>query len=292
MLTPLLFDETLLADVTAARDDGAHFHLWWLGQSGFLLKWRGRSVLFDPYLSDSLTKKYAGTDKEHIRMTARCIAPQQLGFVDVVTSSHAHTDHFDAETLVPLARAHGRPLPLVLPAANVELARERLAQADFELHGIDAGESVRLGEFEFIAVAAAHDTIERDALGRCRFLSYIVRFGPWTLYHSGDTRWHDALPHALSRHQPDVVLLPINGHDPARRVAGNLSGAEAAVLAKECGASVVVPHHFEMFEFNTATPDEFVAECARLQQACRRLCCGERWSSNGLVPRQAGNQRK
>jgi hypothetical protein len=36
-----------------------------------------------------------------------------------------------------------------------------------------------------------------------------------------------------------------------------------------------------MFEFNTATPDEFVAECERLGQPYRVLQQGERWSLCG-----------
>lgn len=279
MIEPVLRDDAFLADVAAASDQSGVYHLWWIGQSGFLLKWRGRTVLFDPYLSESLTKKYAGTDQEHIRMTARCIDPEQLGFVDCVASSHAHTDHLDAETLLPLGHAHVGTLPLVLPMANAALASERLAGAGFEMHGLDAGTSVRLGEFEFTGIPAAHDTIERDAKGHCRFLGFIVRFGPWTIYHSGDTRWHDELPRLLSEHRPDVVLLPINGHDPARGVAGNLNGAEAAALAKHCGAALAIPHHFEMFTFNTDSPDAFVAACAKIEQPCRVLRCGERWTS-------------
>ncbi len=278
MITPALKDDALLADIGAVPNDTDDLHLWWLGQSGFLLKWRGRTVLFDPYLSDSLTKKYAGTDKEHIRMTERCIAPERLGFVDVATSSHAHTDHLDAETLLPLAAAHGKPLPLVLPTANLQVAAERLAEGGFEMYGVDAGESVHVRGFEFIGIPSAHDTIERDAEGRCRFLGFVVRFGQWTLYHSGDTRWHDELPKLLAGYRPQVVLVPINGHDPARRVAGNLNGTEAAALAKACGARMAIPHHFEMFTFNTASPDEFIAACDAQAQPCRVLKCGERFT--------------
>src|SRR5919204_5681192 len=102
MIRPVLQDEEFLEDVRAARQDAANLHLWWLGQSGFLLQWQGRHLLLDPYLSDSLTHKYAGTDRPHVRMTARVIAPERLGFVEVATSSHNHTDHLDAETLGPL----------------------------------------------------------------------------------------------------------------------------------------------------------------------------------------------
>jgi L-ascorbate metabolism protein UlaG (beta-lactamase superfamily) len=78
----------------------------------------------------------------------------------------------------------------------------------------------------------------------------------------------------------DVALLPINGRAPERRVAGNLSGAEAARLAKDVGAKVVIPCHYDMFEFNTADPnDEFIPECERIGQAYRVLRQGERFSS-------------
>jgi L-ascorbate metabolism protein UlaG (beta-lactamase superfamily) len=72
-----------------------------------------------------------------------------------------------------------------------------------------------------------------------------------------------------------VAFLPINGDAPERRVAGNLSGREAAQLAKDIGVKLVVPCHYEMFEFNTASPDEFKAEAARLDQPCRVVECGE-----------------
>jgi L-ascorbate metabolism protein UlaG (beta-lactamase superfamily) len=287
MIKPLLQDDALLEDIAGAPDDGTNFHLWWLGQSGFLLKWRGHSVLFDPYLSDSLTEKYAGTDKEHIRMTERCVVPERLGFVEIVTSSHAHTDHFDASTLIPLAQNHERgPVPLVLPVANVNLARERLAGAKFTWHGLDEGKHLTLGEFTFTAIPAAHDLVEHDEFGHCRYLGFVVRFGPWTIYHSGDTRWYEELPNHLRGHKPDVVLVPVNGHDPVRRVAGNLDGIEAANLAHDCGASVAIPHHFDMFTFNTADPDIFTAACARINQRCKVLAAGERWSSRKLQPRQ------
>src|SRR3954463_523291 len=148
MIEPLRKGDALLADIAAAPSDDKCFHLWWLGQSGFLLKWGESTLLLDPYLSDSLTSKYAGTDKEHIRMTARCIAPEQLGFVDFVTSSHAHTDHFDAATLVPLAAASGRKLPLILPAANLDMAAERLAGASLEFVGVNPGETTQQGSFK------------------------------------------------------------------------------------------------------------------------------------------------
>src|SRR3954454_5197383 len=98
MIKPLLQDELFLADVAAAGAELSHCHLWWLGQSGVLVEHRAGGLLVDSYLWDSLTKKYAGTEKPHVRMSERVVDPRRLNFIDVVTSSHHHTDHLDAET--------------------------------------------------------------------------------------------------------------------------------------------------------------------------------------------------
>ncbi len=275
MIQPLQQDDALLHDIRSADGDDASFPLWWLGQSGFLVKWRGRCLLLDPYLSDSLTEKYAGTDKPHVRLTARCVDPARLDMVDVVTSSHNHTDHLDAATLLPLAAANPH-LTLVLPEANIPFARERLGAAPLVMTGLDEGRSVDVDGFRLTGIAAAHNDVARDAAGRCHYLGFIVEFGPWVLWHSGDTLWHEHLAHRLIHHAPHVVLVPINGNRPERRVAGNLNGTEAAALARACGARLAVPHHFDMFEFNTETPDEFVHACQRLGQPHRVLRCGEK----------------
>ncbi len=288
MIRPALQDEAFLADVRAARQEPGRLHLWWLGQSGFLVLWAGRALLLDPYLSDSLTRKYAATDKPHVRMTERVVDPARLDFVDVVTSSHTHTDHLDPETLGPLAAANPE-LVLVCPEANRAAARQRSGLPEARIVGLDAPresggvttgvpEVVSLAGFEIHAVPAAHEQLDVDAGGRLVYLGFVVRVGRWTLYHSGDTVLYPGMVDRIRPFAPDVAFLPINGRAPERRVAGNLWGREAARLAHGLGARVAVPGHYDLFEFNTATPDEFVLSCQQIGQGYRILRTGERWS--------------
>jgi hypothetical protein len=74
--------------------------------------------------------------------------------------------------------------------------------------------------------------VERDEHGRVKALGYVLRFGDWSLYHSGDTLRYEGMAEKLRPFAVDVALLPINGRAPERRVAGNLSGPEAAQLAR------------------------------------------------------------
>ena len=282
MIKPVLQDEAFLADVRRARGDAQHLHLWWLGQSGFLVQWQGRHLLLDPYLSDSLTKKYASTDKPHVRMTERVVDPGRLDFIDVVTSSHNHTDHLDHETLGPLLRLNPG-VEIVIPEANREFVVNRLAVMAEQPRGLDAGQSVTVAGFEVTAVPAAHNFLEKDEWGRHKFLGYVVQAGPWSIYHSGDTKLYEGIEGRLAGFNIDVALLPINGDLPERRVAGNLSGSEAANLAKDIGARLVIPCHYEMFEFNTASTGEFERAAHELQQPYCLLRAGERWTSSALT---------
>jgi len=278
MIVPLQRDEVLLADIQATMARQTGVSLWWLGQSGYLIHFAGVCIAVDPYLSDSLTHKYAATDKPHERISARVIDPALLSMVSLVTSSHNHTDHLDAETLHALWSANPT-MRLVVPEANRVQVANRLDVSPDLLVGVDDGIREHVGGFAVTGVPAAHEELERDELGRFRYLGYVVEAGPWTLYHSGDTIDYPELSGILRRFAIDVALLPINGRSPERRVAGNLDGPQAAQLAKEVGARLVIPCHYDMFAFNTTTPDAFVAACERLAQPYRVLRNGERWSS-------------
>ena len=281
MIKPALQGEAFLADVRDAASSQDDLHIWWLGQSGFLVQWRGSHLLFDPYLSDSLSRKYAATDKPHTRMTGLVISPEALDFIDLTTSSHNHTDHLDGETLTALIQANPK-MELLVPSANHTFAAERLDMGPDQLEAIDAGQSIALGPFELHAVPAAHEDLAKDDLGRHQFVGYVAKLGPWTVYHSGDTIPYDGMEEILRQWKIDVALLPINGRRPERRVAGNLWGREAANLAKAIGVRMVIPCHYDMFEFNTETPEEFETTCQALGQAYQTINAGQRWSSSVL----------
>lgn len=276
MKKPILQDDAFLADVGQARLRRDKLHMWWLGQSGFLVLWQDECLLLDPYLSDSLTEKYARTNKPHVRMTERVIAPEKLDFVSIVTSSHNHTDHLDGETIRPLLAANPH-LTILVPAANRHFAAERLQVAPERLTTLVCGQPQTIGQWTFQAVPAAHEELVVDEHGHHPFIGLVVEVGPWTLYHSGDTVRYEGMVGWLKPFAIDVAMLPINGRDPSRGVAGNLSGPEAVQLAQECGMSLIIPCHFDMFEFNTVTPDTFVAAAEQAGQAYRLLQNGECW---------------
>ncbi len=280
LIEPAQRDGALLADIATGRDAGdGCLRLWWLGQAGFLLQWDGHQLLLDPYLSDSLTAKYADTDKPHVRLTGRAVDPAALEAIEAVTSSHNHTDHLDHETLWPLIAANPS-ITMVIPEANRSFVADRLHTDPTWPVGLTSGASATVGAFRVTALAVAHEDLDVDEHDRHRHLGYLVAAGPLLVFHSGDAVPYEGMADELLRlagGQPiDVALLPINGRLPERRVPGNFWGDEAAEFAHAIGAGLVVPMHFEMFSFNTETPDLFVATCERLGQPHYVARCGER----------------
>jgi len=272
-------DEALIEEIDSLLFDKEHFYLWWLGQSGFLLQWKGKRVLIDPYLSDSLTKKYATTDKPHVRMSERVVDPELLKNILIVSSSHNHTDHLDAETLMPILK-NNQGIQFIIPEANREFVAERVTcKKEFPL-GLNEGRSVTIDEFTFHGILAKHNEIEKDEYGNCRFMGYVISFGKYKIYHSGDTIWFDEMIDLLKPFDIDVAILPINGNDPARKVAGNLNGAEAARLGKAINAKYVVPCHYDMFTFNTADVNDFINEAKKINQSYKILRGGEKFTYN------------
>src|SRR6185436_18304624 len=146
----------------------------------------------------------------------------------------------------------------------------------------DEGKTINVAGFLITGIVAAHPQVDRDEQGRSKYLGYVVQAGFGTIYHSGDTLWHDMIVEQVKPFKVDIALLPINGDRPERRVAGNLDGPQAAKLAKAISAKVVIPCHYDMFEFNTASPDDFASECRKIGQKYHVLRGGQRFSSSEI----------
>lgn len=277
MIAAIKKNEALITEMDSLLNTTG-FHLWWLGQSGYLLQWNGKRILIDPYLSDSLTKKYLTTDKPHTRISELVIQPELLTNISIVTSSHNHTDHLDAETLIPILK-NNPGIKFIIPEANRSFVAERVqCDIDFPI-GLNDKQSVTIEDFTFHGIPAKHNEIDRDENGNCKYMGYVIKFGNYAIYHSGDTLWFDEMVDLVKPFNVDVALLPINGNKPERKVAGNLDGKEAAELGKAINAGCVIPCHYDLFSFNTADVNEFIKEAEVIGQPYLVLRGGERFSN-------------
>ncbi|MEY3152587.1 MAG: MBL fold metallo-hydrolase [Bacteroidota bacterium] len=271
-------DEELLSDIRSTDPRSIDVRLWWLGQSGYLIQYKGKRILLDPYLSDSLTVKYQHTEKPHVRISERVIDPSLLPKIDIITSSHNHTDHLDAETINPILN-NSPYCKLIIPEANRKFVADRLKiNADFPI-GLNAGESFTEDDISFYAIPAAHNELDVNEDGKYPYLGYIIQLGSFAIYHSGDTLNYKGIEEWISPFKPAIALLPINGNDPERKVAGNLNAEEAVALGKKCHIPVVIPCHYDLFAFNTADVNQFISIAKRSSQGYCVLELGGKFSS-------------
>ena len=236
---------------------GTGLTIYWLGQAGFVIDIFGTRIVIDPYLSDSLAEKYRGTPRPHVRMTPPPVAPSDIPHVDHVCCTHAHTDHMDPGTLPALMEANPAAR-LVAPRAMREQALIRSGLAENRLTLVDAGETFPLSDaLTLIPTRSAHETLDRDDQGNHRFLGYCFTAAEATLWHSGDCIPFDGLVDEVSKLNPDIALMPVNGRHPelsSNGVPGNFTLDEAVDVARQVGAGFVVAHHYGLFDFNTLDP--------------------------------------
>jgi L-ascorbate metabolism protein UlaG (beta-lactamase superfamily) len=277
MIEPVRHGRELVEEIEGTVVRPRSLAVWWLGQSGFLIKSSQGMLAIDLYLSNHLTRKYAGTARPHVRMTRAPLGGGDLRELDLLLASHRHSDHLDPGTVPELLAASKRAI-LVLPEAIIEDAQQLGLPAD-RLAGIDVGAAVERAGFRVRAIPSAHEGLDVDPRGRHYYLGYVILSEGLSLYHSGDSLVYDSLVKQLGRDPFDVLFLPINGRNPARGVAGNMSASEAVELAARVLPRFVVPHHYDMFTFNTVPVEEFVEAARSLPRRVspRVLRCGERW---------------
>jgi L-ascorbate metabolism protein UlaG (beta-lactamase superfamily) len=231
--------------------------LWWLGQAGFVLKTADAVLVIDPYLSDSLAKKYAEAEFKHLRMMPPPIKAKDLKGIDLVLASHRHSDHMDPDTLPVLAENNPRchfvvPRSEAAYAAQLGVPRERTV-------GLNAGETFVFDEEVSVeAIPSAHEEIKTNDGGEHLYLGYLLKLDGINLYHSGDCVPYPGLCESLTKRDIQFALLPLNGRDAyrtERNIIGNFTVSEAINLCVTAGIPNLIGHHYGLFDFNTISEE-------------------------------------
>ncbi len=234
--------------------------LIWLGQAGFVLKYEGKEIIIDPYLSDFLARKYAGKTFPHARLMPIPVNPDNLLHVDYIFSSHPHSDHLDPDTITPISRNNPN-CKFIVPSAAFEEAISRGIDKE-QIIPVNAGDSIQLTQnIKIKPIPASHETLEVNQKGEHLFLGYIFQLGDIAIYHSGDCIPYDGLTDYLKAEKIHLALLPINGRDDYRLkngIAGNFKIPEVLDICEAAGIKNIIVHHFGMFSYNTVSDAELI----------------------------------
>jgi L-ascorbate metabolism protein UlaG (beta-lactamase superfamily) len=224
--------------------------VWPLGQSGLLLRFPGRKVYVDLYLSNHC-EAVLSHPFDHRRMSRAPLDPAEITDADVVICSHEHLDHLDVPTIRTLARSSPQAV-VVAPEACRQILLD-LGWAAERIRTTRGDETIEVASLAIRAFPVPHDDYDVDPPRGHRFQGYCVSDGRVSVAHVGDARADEALGELLSAMAPDLLCLPVNGRDEHRRAmgfAGNMNADEAYALALEAGARFVLPMHYDMFAQN------------------------------------------
>ncbi len=263
MRSPINRNQALLKEIDEA--EAITPWIWWLGHSGFLIKYYDIVFYLDPLLSHTSA-----------RLTAPPLDPAQLGHADLILCSHPHPGHLDPETLRPMLAA-SRRAKVVLPksaagpanAAGIPYERMTTTDSDLRVEYFKSGQYARV-----YAIPSAHPDLSYSPTGGYPFLGYLIRCGDCTIYHAGDCTPYEGIIDRLRPYNVTVALLPISGPD-----TGNFTIEEAAQVAEDIGARWLVPMHYGTLKGTTADPQRFIEHMLfhRPSQRFKVFECGEGW---------------
>lgn len=229
-----------------------------LGQSGCRIEYNGTVIYMDPYLSNSV-QELDSPDLQRLIVTPLC--PEEVKDAGCVLITHDHIDHCDPHTLPEIARASEfcrfiGPPPVLQRLLSWGISEQRCQIAQESWMQISPDIKVR-------AVPAAHPVIKRDEEHNLLTIGYIMEIEGKRMYLAGDTSVTQELLETLTSLRPiTTAILPVNERNffrDRRGIIGNMSVREAFLLAAEIGVHTVIPVHWDMFEANSADPDEIHA---------------------------------
>lgn len=199
----------------------------WLGQAGLMFETCGKTVIVDPYLSDSVAK-INPINARRVPVDERFWAVKP----DILLFTHDHLDHIDPESI-----AHYLPDSRVLVLASdggCQKVRSQFGSEPNRMVVATPGLTWTEGEIVIYTVYASHS--DPNAVG------YILSAEGKNYYVTGDTLYHEKVFASLPDLPLEAVFLPINGF------GNNMNAVDAARFALRTKAKFAVPLHFGLFD--------------------------------------------
>ncbi len=238
--------ESLAKRIQETQVEPGSIAIFWLSQAGFVFKTPAGQIIYsDPYLTNYVERALPEYGFGFKRIMASLIDAEEVE-ADFVTSTHLHQDHFDADA-VPVLVKNPRIHFVGAPDCRELYQQAGVPQDRYSI--IHEGETLKFSGFSLTGVYADHGESAPDALG------LLFNFDGIKVWQVGDTAYRPDMWQDMFNEEVDILLPPING------AFGNLNGVEAARLAHDAHAKMVIPCHFWMFALHYGNPAEFLEAC-------------------------------
>lgn len=195
----------------------------WLGHAAFMLTFKGKRLLIDPWISGN---------------PASPMKVEDLESVDFIVVTHDHYDHIgDTEHIAKKFNS------IVIGIPELVLTME---DKGLRVFALNIGSFVDVnGLFKVALVPATHTCSIGKPVG------VILDIDGLKVYHMGDTGYTSEFQAIKEVFDPDVVLIPIGGHY-------TMGPREAALALKVLKPKLAIPMHYATFHILVKSADEFV----------------------------------
>ncbi|WP_297454916.1 MBL fold metallo-hydrolase [Persephonella sp.] len=217
--------------ITAAIKENRDF-IANLGHSTFLISYKGKKILTDPFLSPHIFG---------IKRQKPALRPDLVPQVDIILISHAHYDHLDMRTL----RRLDRESIVIIP----ENTKPVLGRIHFkEIIELKHFETIQKEGIQITSLPVKHNKGRSILFPNTEVTSYLITIEDKTFYFGGDTAYFEGFKEYGKKFKIDIAFLPIGGYEPTlilHKVHMNPSEAVKAFL--DLKAHFIVPIHYGTF---------------------------------------------
>jgi len=248
--------------------------IYFIGQSGYILKTKDCTLYIDPYLSDYIENPKGLNESYMNRNYPTPFLPGQIQSCHGIICTHSHVDHMDPWTLKKI-------IPNFRFYTSIGAYEKSIFHLDdSRIVFLSPHERYRIGPFTILPFPAAHYDLT-DAKGRPDCLSILFNWRGKTLFFWGDGIGYQGQIDLLSSYTFDYFFAPINGRDPDREkmgIIGNIKEKELAKICQQLSIKHVIPNHYDMFKNNTGSVDYFKNQVKKIHsdQSIIVLECGEK----------------
>lgn len=232
------------------RDD--QLNVAWLGHASFLINFYGTKILIDPAFYERIGITPMGRYTIGVkRRVASPITVQEIGKVDLLICSHAHTDHFDYPSLKDLQS----PDTTVITAKNTRRLWDGMNyKAIHELHWGEEKEYP--GGLRVKAIEGKHWGARlpwnREMESNCILLSK----NGVNIFFGGDTAYTQIISEQLRDIDIELAMMGIGAYAPKPLEESHATPEQAIQMAEEMGAKKILPMHWGTFKLSSEPMEE------------------------------------
>ncbi|MTV49171.1 MBL fold metallo-hydrolase [Heliobacillus mobilis] len=225
--------------------------LSWLGHATFLMNFFGTRILIDPALENRIGITPLGNSTiGPKRFHPPALTAAELGPVDLLLVSHAHTDHFDYPTLRKVQSPH---TIAVTARGTLRLWRRLTFKSVIEMHWRDVQE---LSGVRIRAIEGNHWGARLPWYKEMEANSFLLSKNGVNIFYGADSAYTPKFKAQLAGTPIDLAIIGIGAYSPKPFEARHATPEQAWQMVEEIGAKYVIPMHFSTFKLSQEPMEE------------------------------------